>query len=392
LQVAASTSRATVEPAHIPALDGLRGVAILLVLMFHVGTELTDRFERVFGWGFMGVDLFFVLSGFLITRILLATKNAPRYFRNFYARRALRILPLYYGVLLGLTVLWPLVRGPSAGLGTDALWLWLHLTNLRVAVLGHWLPVPWPLNFNHFWSLAVEEQFYLIWPAAVLLLSPRRLLGACALVIASSFVFRWYTAESPPDYTFAYVHTLARIDVLCWGALLAIAADLRGGVRAWSGVARWLGAVSGLVLLVLAGTRGLTYRDPWVLRVALAVTGPFFASFVCLVIEGHAKRYAEWRPLRWLGRYSYGLYVFHALFMPGMSRLVTTLTHRSAMDGGVGSVAFVFLAVSIPLGCAVASYELYEKRFLRLKRLFAARSAQPLVAGTSTAELRIPSG
>jgi len=374
-----STRRPTAETSHIAALDGLRGIAILLVLLFHVGTEISDQLEWLVGWGFMGVDLFFVLSGFLITRTLLATKNSPHYFRNFYARRALRILPLYYGVLFALTVLWPLVRGPSESLGGEAVWLWLHLTNLRIAVLGHWLPVPWPFNFNHFWSLAVEEQFYLLWPTAVLLLSPRKLLGTCALTIAAAFVFRWHR----PSYAFAYVHTLARIDMLCWGALLAIAAHLRGGVHAWLSVARWLGAVSGVALLVLAAIRGgLWYRDAWVLRIAITATGPFFASLVCFAVAGGARRYAEWRPLRWMGRYSYGLYVFHGLFMPGMSRLLGALTHRAATDGGLGTVMFVVLAVSVPLGCAVASYELYEKRFLQLKRRFAPKRATSLVAAT----------
>src|SRR5690348_11217200 len=164
-------------PRYIPELDGIRGIAILGVIAFHFGLFTIDShnllysvYGSVVGLGWAGVDLFFVLSGCLITRILLDTRNSGHYFRSFYMRRVLRILPLYYfSVFVFFCVVLPVGYAVAPGsfsshewarvAPSESLWYWLHLSNWRSA-FGILQTSP----LTHFWSLAIEEQFYLVWP------------------------------------------------------------------------------------------------------------------------------------------------------------------------------------------------------------------------------------
>jgi peptidoglycan/LPS O-acetylase OafA/YrhL len=151
-------------PSHLAPLDGLRGVAVLLVMVCHFGPELpvatrgANALARVLSAGWVGVDLFFVLSGFLITRILLAARGSPGYFTNFYARRVLRIFPLYYATLLMVFVVLPwlgVTAAPEPAASHQA-WLWTYTSNLLVARLRSFVFLTPAANLNHFWSLAIE--------------------------------------------------------------------------------------------------------------------------------------------------------------------------------------------------------------------------------------------
>ena len=187
-----SLPASTASPQRILEFDGLRGLAVLMVLIFHYGNNppygigvLSKIFLRLLDWGEPGVDLFFVLSGCLITNILLDTKRSEHYFYFFYMRRALRILPLYYvAVMVFFWAYLPLehaavVKGvlPSPRGSWDAtpsweqIWYWLHLSNWRTG-FGHLKTSP----ITHFWSLAIEEQFYFLWPFAVRATSEKTLL------------------------------------------------------------------------------------------------------------------------------------------------------------------------------------------------------------------------
>lgn len=160
---------------HIKALDGFRGIAIVLVLLFHLYGFDPVRWITILGW--IGVDVFFVLSGFLITGILLDNKQRNSYYKVFMIRRILRIVPLYYLVLVLFFIISRFVTFPGAGyLLHNQLYFWTYTPNYLFAFYG------WPKGFeglNHFWSLAIEEQFYLFWPFFVFMLNPRQLLFAC---------------------------------------------------------------------------------------------------------------------------------------------------------------------------------------------------------------------
>ena len=241
------TIAATADPARVEALDGLRGFAILAVVAFHamfldVGLlggarpAPTDVYPTLALLGWCGVDVFFVLSGFLITGILLRSKGAPGYFRNFYARRALRIFPLYY-LVVGL-LLFGLGRPATSG-AEKASYL-LYYQNVRYALVGEG-------SFDAArlvtWSLAIEEQFYLVWPTVVWLCSRRALVGVCIAVVVGAIALRlWLLAGGLHTTHFL---TPCRLDTLAVGALLAL---LPPPPR-WLGVAcAWLG-VGGLLAI-----------------------------------------------------------------------------------------------------------------------------------------------
>ncbi len=182
-------------PIHVPVLDGLRGLAILLVLLHHFANVYApsawtrNAWHRVVGSGWCGVDLFFVLSGFLITGILHDARRGPGYFRNFYMRRVLRIFPLYYGVLAALFLAYPLLAGSHqrfAALAEHQPWLWLYAQNFKVILSGDWVPC----GMNHFWSLAVEEQFYLFWPFVVFACRRRTLLHVSVALVVLALAVR----------------------------------------------------------------------------------------------------------------------------------------------------------------------------------------------------------
>ena len=214
---------------HLPALDGLRGVAVLLVLGFHF-LHLDGREELPFdravlaaaGAGWCGVDLFFVLSGFLITGILLDAKGSEGWLSTFWTRRALRIFPLHYAYLAALFLVAPWLL-PAAGLAVPATtqaWFWTYSGNVLFALRGTFDGAP---SFTaHLWSLAVEEQFYLVWPLVVALLTRRGVAWACLTAIAGAAALRFALLSHGPELAnAAYVLMPSRMDALAIGGLAA---------------------------------------------------------------------------------------------------------------------------------------------------------------------------
>src|SRR5690606_28281082 len=212
-------------------LDGVRGLAVLAVMLLHftlfVPMDGAERFLN--GWlqtGWIGVDLFFVLSGFLITGILMDTRDDPHHFRNFYARRTLRIFPLYYAYLVLLFLVLPaLHEGYAMEHATDdrRIWLWTYMGNFLMA--RGWEAMP--SHTTHLWSLAVEEQFYLVWPLLVFAVRRRWLMALCGLTFLGAILTRAYLATQGAAAA-AYVLTPARMDTLAAGALVAVVLRQRG--------------------------------------------------------------------------------------------------------------------------------------------------------------------
>src|SRR4051812_15765629 len=223
---AASHAHKARKAQHIPALDGVRGLAILLVLIFHFSqlgytpnpTGFRAVLQKATAAGWIGVDLFFVLSGFLITSILVEAKGSQGYFRNFYMRRVLRIFPLYYGVLAVAAVLGLVFydRLPQEYRNV------FHYQGGLWAYLQNFIRIDW-MGFTHFWSLAVEEHFYLVWPALVFFLSRRAAMGVCVALIAAAIAIRTGRVLNHAEIEATYTWTFCRMDCLAIGSLLALA-------------------------------------------------------------------------------------------------------------------------------------------------------------------------
>ncbi|HEX6534104.1 MAG TPA: acyltransferase [Gemmatimonadaceae bacterium] len=380
---------------HVPALDGIRGLAILVVMGFHFGLHMPEAtpFDhlvgRVLGAGWIGVDLFFVLSGLLITSLLLDAKGSPGYYRAFYGRRALRIFPLYYGFLAAYLLL-VVHRGTSGDdhyLWKEQWWWWSYLDNWWIALVRRTEP-PNYLWVGPFWSLAVEEQFYLLWPTLVLLLSRRRLAVLCAVIIVGAPLFRlWLRAHHAADVA-AYALTPARLDALAVGALLAVVlrdpALARRGVR----IARLVGVAAAVVVVrTFLRQGGMWTYGGWEEGIGYTVVALAWGGLVIAGAAARAGTIAEralgvgW--LRALGKYSYAMYVFH---VPIWSHVRPLVFHGGDPPVVWGSrvpatLALALLRGSLTFAAALASWHLYEKHFLRLKRHFRyGRAAEPASA------------
>lgn len=367
---------------HVLSLDGLRGMAVLGVMASHLfpGTTRGTLLEPVgaaLHFGAYGVDLFFVLSGFLITGILFDSTSDSGYFRKFYARRTLRIFPLYYGVLFSLFLLTPLL-GIQWHRINWALVFYLQNTN----IFGNFyaLQLVPGLSLNHFWSLAVEEQFYLVWPFAVFFIRDlHKLIWTCFSLSLAALLLRFILVFHNANYDFINCSTICRADSLLFGAVLALL--LRSGLHDFvlASAKKIFFAVAAVIVL-LNLTRVLIEGHPEWLYVfdssylAMRYTLYALASAAliawCLWPSSLPRRFFEGRTLRFFGKYSYGLYVLHyvaaGFFISTFRGWILHLT-SSKFIGVVGSGFLTFL-VAIVL--AYASYNLYEKQFLRMKRYF----------------------
>ena len=366
---------------HIPGLDGLRALAILLVVPHNLDLLrppvplILYPVVTLMHAGWIGVQLFFVLSGFLITGNLLDTRGSDNYFRAFFGRRALRILPLYYAVLLLAFVLVPANR-------TNQLWLATFLINW-VQPFGAGVH-----GFTHFWSLAVEEQFYLLWPLLVVLCRPAALAWACGAVeiIALGVRIGLEALHFPSDAL--YMFTICRMDALALGAA---AASLMRIPRAREWCARSTGQLALAAALTLAATtvvtRGLVLDAASTQTWGYSLLSLGFALIVLLTalphrgLTGRMLRALAWRPLRLIGRYSYGMYIFHLplsvfIAFPLLQRLAPHITT------GVG-LAYVAVLTVVTFCLAALSYELFESPFLRLKGRLLPRNARSASARSS---------
>jgi peptidoglycan/LPS O-acetylase OafA/YrhL len=372
---------------HIPALDGLRGVAILLVLACHLlasnpypgGNPLVRMFARMHGDGWIGVDLFFVLSGFLITGILYDTLSDPHFFRNFYARRTLRIFPLYYGFLLLLSIIM-LFTGNHWYVG-----IW-HLLTYTVSLPfnGPWLTDARWMNLNHVWSLAIEEQFYLVWPLLIYLLRTRRRIALAAIAgiifsVAVRFFWVHFTNMETHPYI-VYSWTPSRLDGLLSGALLALA--VRGRFRQLAlKLAPPVLALGCLLMAAIFIRNGsLEWRGyPFISVVEPLLLAVTFGALLlcCLRPETTLQRVAGHPVLRFFGRYSYGLYLFHytlatALLNP--LRIALVAHHHSKL---LALILPAVLTLALSIAAAWLSFRYFESPFLRLKGRFSAHSHRP---------------
>jgi peptidoglycan/LPS O-acetylase OafA/YrhL len=349
----------------IPELDGIRGMAILLVLLHHF--EPPPGVPKVIGaatyLGWSGVDLFFVLSGFLITGILLDTKTSQNYFSSFYIRRALRIFPLY---LLCVFAYFRLAPNPTEP------WFWSHLSNWKSA-FGTDIPI-----LSHFWSLAIEEQFYLVWPLVVFLIPARALPGVAMTVALSSLGLRVAFAHHAFHNNFLYRLTPFRIEPLALGALAAWIARDPSAFEIAKRSARWI-AVAAAVLLLAVFAIGRTNR-PFHAPIATYGFTAFAWLYASIVFTAGTRSVPLLRNalLRSFGKYSYAIYVFHVpiaqIYNPEVNRVAQSLNAPVRTAFWIATTA---AGIAISYAVALLSWNLIEKRFLALKDRFAPDKVQP---------------
>jgi len=361
----------------IPELDGVRGMAILLVLLSHFQGPRPASFPSILfvpedlGWS--GVDLFFVLSGFLITGILVETRRSSNYFSSFYARRMLRIFPLYLVFIFGyFEIALPLARyfGHEQHSNYAQMWYWLHLSNWRSAFILDLGPL------SHLWSLSIEEQFYLIWPMVVLLVRPSWLVYVCCAMILTPLGLRLAFLNNVYGWELLHRLTPFRIDSLAVGCVIAL--FVRN--KKWLSIAQprlWLitsiALAPLLAVLVFAKTLSAGSR----LMTTWGYTA-FALAYGCLVFSAYLYSGSSmWlasqlrsAPLRAFGKYSYAIYVLHWPLVGLQKRVL------AALASGHGRVVLWILAplsgILISFALAHASWHLLEKHFLRLKSRFVA--------------------
>jgi peptidoglycan/LPS O-acetylase OafA/YrhL len=366
---AASGAVATRERGYMPQLDALRFFAVLGVMVVHNWQPSPSNW--IFGqidWGDLGVRLFFVLSGFLITGILIGGRELAEaghmrrvgFVRRFYARRFLRIFPVYYALIAVLAL------AGVGGIRAILPWLLGYSTNIYI-----WHTKAFPYAVPHFWTLAVEEQFYVVWPWVLLFLSRRWIVPVLSALCLLGPAWRLFDTLHYPRHDWNTVNTFtpAVIDFLAIGALLAVVlhAGTSGRLvdRFLARVALPLGIVAYAVLFAIQKTVDR--------HVPLALEDTAAALVFCWLIAsasrgftGAGGRLLTWRPIVYLGKISYGIYLYHLLVPLAFARVAPHLG-RTYHDKGF--LNFVVTSV-VTFAVASLSWHLFERPINGLKRRF----------------------
>lgn len=356
----------------MPQLDALRGFAVLGVMYQH--------FAPAQGWlsyvplARVGVQLFFVLSGFLITGILVVARDRiadgeSRAFelRQFYARRLLRIFPLYYGVVLGASVL------GIGGFRGPIFWHLTYSTNIYNAIVGQWAGAS-----AHIWTLSVEEQFYLLWPWIILLTPQRRLLTAVTLIVALGPSFRAAFVFFGWSQMALYTLTPSSLDAFGCGGLLALArfqdqTKVKAVMR--RRLTRW-GLIAGTPLVIitfssLAWPGNLSWPFTIGANFALSLVFIWLIDRAADGFGGSVGRLLTWRPLLYTGKISYGLYIFHFIMAYSVLNKILRWSLLRPLRSLMLNEWITMLVLTImTFTAATASWFLYERPFLKLKRFF----------------------
>lgn len=366
----------TVVGRHYDFIDGLRGIAVLIVIWFHAanftfflqGSDLSGVTEVYYFYtllGQTGVDLFFVISGFLITGILMDIEKQENAFEKFYIRRSLRILPLYYVVVilaLGLSVLLS-SQSPDFGVLLSHL---VFLQNWSLMGNGEFFRY-----LNHTWTLAVEEQFYLLWPCVFWFFRKKSLRYVIILMIAmilTSWFLRFYITGLG-YYKFAFTATFCRFDTLAMGALISVCfRHYRPQMEKLKPIFLWVMLLSLGCLTVLCAVQenGIDAHRA-IIRNGLTICSIFYGSLLSylLLCDGKSKLkgFLQGRVIRKTGHISYGLYLIHVPLMIVISEYLDSFGMGFEVTHSV-----LFIAGLVPsVILASASYRYFEKPILQLK-------------------------
>ena len=354
--------------SHVPVLDAIRGLAVLLVLIYH----FFSPYIKILHIGWIGVDMFFVLSGFLITGILYDSKEKPRYFKNFYLKRVLRIFPLYYMSLFVILILLPFLMPTEEIKGYEYItknqfFFWTYLQNWMAS-----FDLLWPKGtlVSHFWSLAIEEQFYIFWPFLIYFLPNKSLVWISLVVVILAFSTRFVFVLTDQPTLANYVNTIARIDGLALGAITAILMRRNQAILS-KYVLSIFGAASLMLVIVFFQARSLSFYNPVIQLYGFSVIAIFFASFLVISLSDLKliKHLVDLKIFRIFGKYSYGLYVYHVflltLFLPVLSAYLQGFLASESQTMLMARILLLLMTFLV----AYVSFHFFEARLLKLKKL-----------------------
>jgi peptidoglycan/LPS O-acetylase OafA/YrhL len=349
---------------HYPSLDGLRGIGCLLVVVYHNFWF----FHQYLFFGWLAMDIFFVLSGFLITDILIKTAGRTNYLKNFYVRRVLRVFPLYYlSLILFIWIVPHLTNALELGYFAEHQgWFWTFLQN--------WVLISRPAGgqnvLGHLWSMGVEEQFYLLWPLVFALVrNPKTLLWTMAAILIAFSAFRvWIWIEQIPGISYYQFFLLTRIDGICIGCMVALMQKID---------ARFIGKHLALIVLAFAGFNFLFYyinlkhgdSIPYLGLLGFSTFSMIFGLLVYEIVNREHSIFSKMldiRFLKFLGRISYGTYIFH---WPLYLLLVVFMPHFFTDSFG-HQLMVSLIATVLAFIVGHLSFRYFESYFLALKKHF----------------------
>lgn len=364
---------------HFIQLDSLRGIAILLVLFGHFFTvNETSLYadNRFLGivlmkfslFGLRGVELFFILSGYLITRILLNSKNSTNYFSSFFMRRVLRIFPLYYFVLFLSFVIYPLFIPipPEANDIINAQWkLWAYLSNVYFYQDVSWDIADFP-NFGHFWTLSVEEHFYLIWPLLIYFVPIKNLGIKMWLIFGFSLLF-WIVGN---NILFFKWTTLTYSGTLALGGLIAYYESIYPDKieKIALSITKQYYILLVVFLLIVFFPRNVGFYRDFITHILSIL---LFASLLLVVLYNNI-RFFHSNSLIFIGKISYGIYIYHALLRAFYKDIIYAKLISAFGTEHAIAITLIYTLISSIISIAIAwiSWEFFEKQILKLKKYF----------------------
>jgi peptidoglycan/LPS O-acetylase OafA/YrhL len=357
---------------HYPQLDGLRGIAILMVILFHY---FPDVAVLRFGWA--GVDLFFVLSGFLISSRLIPFINEQGILKRFYRNRFLRIVPLYFTFLSVFFLIWFLFVSKATiqqnPFYTNYWWSfflfiqnWVYIFNLQQ-----------PIDYlNHFWSLAAEEQFYLAFPIFVLLFrKPKKILLVAIFIISLVLLTRviyFYFFNAKDNFQTIYWNTFFRADSFLAGSILFILLQYYRAQKRYFLYLKYAAVIS--VVLLAGGVyyyKSLLMSNPFFETFGYTLIPILFSYILFKSIEGGGKflnKITSFRALKYCGKISYGLYIFHwPVYLSGYAIMNKMFKNDSGISATNLHLIIVTLSIVFTFAICHLSFKNFESYFLKLK-------------------------